>query len=274
MKLDFRYFIGAIPGFLLALLIIPIHSKLDIPLPDFIKIVISALGSLALIFALLTYLFNIKKFNSEGEDKKSDKYLNEAMKALDRAFTIFTDSNINTSPPRPDRLNWLTTARMIESYKKLKLNVTSMEHRYVLQEHEEYWRHKFYLALGSDEMLTPAYFAKPRKEMYCDSDFANLDLTSLAVIYNFTEWKSDHEDPLNSVDAAKMLSYGTILSRHHGLMTYVKLFKNISQEISKHKMSDPNPLTGTIQSLNIAMEAQEMESPEAPQSGAEARKPP
>ncbi|MBU5612177.1 hypothetical protein [Geomonas azotofigens] len=238
MNIYFRYIVGMILGFLFALLIIPVHANYDISLTEFIKIAISAFSGIALAVAVLTYLHNVTKFNLENHDKKSDKYLNEAVGALERAFLIFTDANTNTSPPRPDRLNWLTTARIIESYKSLKQKVTSLEHNVVLKEHEEYWRHKFYTALGSDEMLAPGYFAKPKEKQCFDTDFENLDLTSLAVVYNFAEWKHNYQDPLDSVDAAKMLAYGTILGRHHGLMAYVKQFKKMSEEIHNHKIND------------------------------------
>jgi hypothetical protein len=254
MREGVKYCVGAIPGFLLAVIIIPWHFHLGIPLSDYLQIVISALGGFALVFAGLSYYLSAKKFALEKTSKQSEQYLKEGIGSLERAYSIFTDSNANCSPPRPDRYNWLTTARIIQSYNKLKKHVTLVEHQIVLQEHEEYWRHKFYLTLDSNDMLSVSYFAKSKAEMAFDSDFANLDLSSLAVIYYFSEWKHDYIDPLDSVETAKLFAYGTILSRHHGLQSYVKLFSKISKEVYDYKKSDPRSLTGAVSACISATE--------------------
>jgi len=49
----------------------------------------------------------------------------EAIQALERGYRSLTQDGAVTSPPAPDRLNWLTAARHIEAYKALRSKAIS-----------------------------------------------------------------------------------------------------------------------------------------------------
>ena len=52
--------------------------------------------------------------------QSSQEILNQAVLSLERAYTALTNDGTETKPQAADRLNWLTAARHIERYKKLK----------------------------------------------------------------------------------------------------------------------------------------------------------
>ncbi|MCY1559294.1 hypothetical protein D9M68_963160 [compost metagenome] len=69
----------------------------------------------------------------------------EAVLALERAYRSLMQGAEPDSRPAADRLNWLTSARHIESYKSLRNSLKTELYRRLCREHEEHWRHEFYL---------------------------------------------------------------------------------------------------------------------------------
>jgi hypothetical protein len=235
--------IGVVIGYLLAILLMPYHLILDIGQHEYIKLLILCLTPLALILGLMTYVFNYTKAEKDNKDKISEKFMNQAIVTIERAYAILTTDGKSTDPPLALSNNWETSARLIESYKTIKNKVSSINHIDVLSEHEEYWRQKFYLALRSEQMQSPEYFAKSRKARLHDNDIQNLNPVALAVIYNFSECRKDYNDPLIKVDEAKMLAYGTIIARNSGLLTYIKQFPPLDEQIIEYQKLDPTSFT-------------------------------
>src|SRR5471032_1449226 len=75
------------------------------------------------------------------KDAESKNHLDQAILSLERAYEALTDRGTHVKPVRPDRLNWLTAARHIETFKSLKALIHTPSHRLMCADHEEYWRH-------------------------------------------------------------------------------------------------------------------------------------
>jgi len=193
------YFIlGAVSSFyILALILTP---KIDI---DFLLRLIQSFGVLATGFgvfiAFFTYKSNLSRYHEEHRKKISKEFLDESNRVLSWAYETFSRSSDNT--PKNDRVLWLTTARMIERYKKIKSQITEQEHSLIANEHEEYWRHRFYELLHNNkDKLTKDYFM-PLGDPY---HHEAIDIKSLAVILLFTKWRKGVSDPLDEIDHNKL----------------------------------------------------------------------
>src|SRR5690606_20127266 len=91
--------------------------------------------------------------------QRNQLLLEQAVKSLERAYEALTDKGQSVSPPAADRLNWLTAARHIVRYRKIKAKIVGAKtHKLLCEEHEEYWRHQFYLCLKDASALPLGYY--------------------------------------------------------------------------------------------------------------------
>jgi hypothetical protein len=150
--------------------------------------------------------------------QSSQEILNQAVLSLERAYTALTNDGTETKPPAADRLNWLTAARHIERYKKLKAKLAFDTHRTVCEEHEEYWRHKVYVCLDAPHQLSLAYY----KEKLHPERRAEIEPRSALVIHDFAKWPEGREDPIDRVDIKTIMERNEILKGNHGLKQYLE----------------------------------------------------
>jgi hypothetical protein len=136
------------------------------------------------------------------EDKRkeaSKAFLDESILLLERAYETFT--RCGTDPPRNDRMLWLSTARMIIRFRKMRDRLTEPAHQDVSDEHEEYWRFRFYsLLLENSKNFTTTYFLAGGQDM------SVIDRTSISVVFNFAEWRKGVSDPLDTVKVRELIS--------------------------------------------------------------------
>jgi len=185
---------------------IPFLEKVQSNLPT-----IQAASSLAVacsaLVAFVVYRSTVKRNNSEDTRKASEKYLSESVNLLERAYAIFTDSGVNVTPPRNDRLTWLSTARMIVRFKKMRSKIEVSEHLAIADEHVEYWRLQFYSLLRENRAnLTLAYF-QPSGDRYAGDMISR---KSIAIIFHFAKWQEADVDPLDGVDDKELLADGAV----------------------------------------------------------------
>jgi hypothetical protein len=151
--------------------------------------------------------------------QNSQEILNQAVLSLERAYAALTNDDTETKPPAADRLNWLTAARHIQRYKKLKTKLASDTHRTVCEEHEEYWRHKIYLCLDAPSQLSLAYYT----EKLQPERRAGIEPRSALVIHDFAKWPEEREDPMDKVDAEAIMKRGEALKGNLGLQQYLEI---------------------------------------------------
>ena len=101
-------------------------------------------------------------------------------------------SNKRTVPA--NRLNWLTAARHILAYQALKKEITLKVQLRICEDFEEFWRHRFYLALSDQVMSNAHYWASQGKHG------ANIGTTSALIIVDFSGWPDGKVDSTDTVD--------------------------------------------------------------------------
>ena len=185
--------------------------------------IIQAIGSLSIacsaIVAFLLFRLNLNRHKSEDAYKKSNTFLKEATNNLERVFEIFTDDSENISPPRNDRLLWLTTARMLLRFNKLRQKVNILEHIDIIEEHEEYWRFKFHKLLNENKSNFTKNYFNP------SSTFSSgncIEISSIAVIFNFAQWKEGAKDLIEEVDDKLLFAKGVIPINQLGIIEFLK----------------------------------------------------
>lgn len=169
-----------------------------------------ALGSAAVsVFAIYIPWKNVH----DGEIFK------EAIHALERAYESLTDHGKNVSPPPADRLNWLTAARHLETYKCLKARLKTNLYSVLCEENEEYWRHQFYIALLRNPMHTVSYYQN-----------GNIEPLSAIALFHFASWPKNKKDPLESIDVEALFSGSEAMRMNIGLREYLKKFPKYGGE--------------------------------------------
>lgn len=118
--------------------------------------------------------------------------------------------------PVQNRVEWLTTARMILRYKNMRGKIKEPVHKEIVDEHEEYWRHQFYVLLDDckDEIDREWFEVSPKKHKG-----KNISEKSIAVIYEFIKWKG--KDVLDVIDDKKLFASKIIYPDQCGVLSYL-----------------------------------------------------
>lgn len=153
---------------------------------DWVNVAAASAGAISAFFAFLT----IRKSVNERRD---DRLLSYAVKTLERAYESLVGSS-HTPPPPANRLAWLTTARLIEEYKKAKVRIRDRIALEELEGHEEHWRHQFYLALAPLENCQPEFYSGSANVRHLDQ----IPKITAIIIHAFASWPEAKVDPLDS----------------------------------------------------------------------------
>ncbi len=148
---------------------------------------IAALGGVG---AAISAYFSMRAFKEDRINRDTERLLAIAIQNLERAWNALTDGGLHANPPRNNRLNWLTAARLVLSYKDVKQNLKNKSALVLCEAEEEHWRHKFYLSLESLSQKF-GYYEGP------DDKSGALDPTSALVVHKFADWPEKKEDPLS-----------------------------------------------------------------------------
>lgn len=145
------------------------------------------------------------------ENLARDEILAQASTSLEYAFNTLTASGTQI-PPEQNRLNWLTAARHLIRYRALQRRLSGIQQE-ICAEREEFWRHRFYLALRALETKF-GYFERVPGHTE-ESSAKSIVPKSALVVLAFAEWPADLEDPLDSISEAEILKgRETLLNRH------------------------------------------------------------
>ena len=174
------------------------------------RTVFSGFTLISIIFVILNYWLSRSKAKKDSILTRDKEICEQAIIAIERAFSSLTYGKGKYELPEASRLNWLTSARQIERFKELKSRIKSDLYKLVCAEHEEHWKHEFYLCLPSDYLIQPSYFKD-----------GNIHLKSALVIMNFKQWAPNSTDPLDNVDGLKLTNDGYTLNGQHGLKTCI-----------------------------------------------------
>ena len=177
------------------------------------KFLVSSLTLVSVFVAFLAYRANLLKQEEDRVRDADKELLAQAQKSLEWAYNSLTDNGTNI-PPRPDRLNWLTSARHLLRHGKIAMRIRSDTYKTVHAEHEEYWRHRFYLALDHNSLLSAGYYANASAEAQPWPE--NLEVRSALVVVGFSNWPKGVKDPTDEVDRAALLKETEVLKGRAG----------------------------------------------------------
>lgn len=153
---------------------------------DWINIAAATASAVSAFFAYLTIRKSVK-------ERRDDRLLSYAVKTLERAYESLVGEPCAIPPPA-NRLAWLTTARLIEDYKKAKMRIRDKVALEELEGHEEHWRHQFYLALEPLERCQPEFYSGSDNTRLLD----RIPKVTAIIIHAFASWPEDKIDPLKA----------------------------------------------------------------------------
>lgn len=195
-----------------------------------------ATGSIAVgisaVVALNLYRTTVNRHKSEDKRNRSKEYLSQAIVAIERSYDILTDKGENTEPPRNDRALWLTAARFIIRFRRLKEKITEPDHIDVINEHSEFWRNKYATLLVKNKSNFDLAYLMPGGNPY-GGEVVHRD--AIGVVFDFARWPEDNDDPLHGVDVIEMYARGAIPIDFHGIKEYIKKYVPYHEKIENRK---------------------------------------
>lgn len=148
----------------------------------------------------------------------------EAVLALERSYRALMLGKQAGEKPNADRLNWLTAARHIESYKSLKDSLKTDLYKRLCKEHEEYWRQEYYLCILKEGIYQASYF-----------ESGPIEPRSAIVVFAFAAWPKDKSDPIDKLDIEALFDSSNLLAGNIGLRTYLEKFPQYGGEAQPAK---------------------------------------
>lgn len=133
-----------------------------------------------------------KKMEEDRKQASEDKEWVEQLRlSLEHAYDSIAVISEEGDIPMDDRVSWLTAARHISRYWDMKRNLKTGIFTTLCNEHEEYWRHRFYLLLN--KMKNGRFFGT--KHMIDEGHSEIVEPRSAAIVFAFAQWKNDDKDP-------------------------------------------------------------------------------
>jgi len=181
-------------------------------------LLVDSVSTLSTLFAGISALAAAAAIYFPWRTQKSEKFLGQATLSLERAYEALSISGEQIQPPAPNLLNWLTAARHIEQYRRLKKLIKCKDHQLVCDEQEEYWRHKFYICLDATSPLLLGYYQN-QVQSHKQSE---IEPKSAIIIHDFTKWPDEKQDPLDLANVDLILKRGKVLQGNIGLRLYLE----------------------------------------------------
>lgn len=176
---------------------------------------------IAAVIAFASAMVSIVAIYVPWRNTHDAEIFKESILALERAFRSLMRNAEEDGQPAPDRLNWLTSARHIESYKSLRKSLKTTLYKRLSEEHEEHWRHEFYLKLFNRDPITPcSYF-----------EAGPIEPRSTIIIYGFAAWPRIKRDPIDTLDLEQLFQESDLLRGNYGLKQYLTKFPQFGGEV-------------------------------------------
>ena len=158
----------------------------------------------ALLISMLAVGFTIWRGWREIQLRQSQDYLDASTRLLERAFESFEERRSDewNGLPDPDRLLWLTVARMLRESESTALEITVRSHRALYKQTKNFWRGKIHDLLKSLGKAPLTYFAENADAILGTSGDQRSPISdkSLKVLLHFLEWPKDAPDPLDGTE--------------------------------------------------------------------------
>lgn len=196
---------------------------------EFAQLVVSIITLLSLLFAWGSYKV-AQSAHRHTRDHEADKEIfQQAKVSLEWAYNTLTEDG-RYSPPRPSRLIWLVAARHLLRHEALAGMLKTQHYKLVHAEHVEYWRHRFYLTLDNNQLLTSRYWERDPE----DRSSMEIEIRSALVVVCFSNWPEDIADVIDGVDLQAILAKKGALGGRAGMGLKSLLRKRAETSSSSH----------------------------------------
>ena len=191
------------------------------------RTIFSGVALLSIAIAFFSLRVAKYKYKEESEMSHDKEVIAQAKLSLEWAFEALEyDSELKM--PKPDRLMWLTSARHILRYYELRDSLKTKIYKTICAEHEEYWRHKFYLMFSNPNFMFGSYFTDSSKPGYPE----NIELRSAMVLSVFSQWNETAEDPIDAISKQSLVSKEPYRGRMgQGLEHYQKILEDSLEKL-------------------------------------------
>ncbi|WP_164145930.1 hypothetical protein [Stenotrophomonas maltophilia] len=174
---------------------------------------VSAIGS------AITAVITASSIRGTRRDQESKQMLEQAVLSLERAYEALAKDAKPYNPPEPDRIAWLSAARLLTQYQWIKKRVTSVPHKLVLEEQEEHWRHRFYLLLQPLIGVRGVGYYSGGPSLAEKEEL--IEPMSAVVIHTFAKWPEGKVDPLAALQPDSIDPNAEFLKGNMGLQRYL-----------------------------------------------------
>lgn len=190
-------------------------------------------AALALAAVAYTADQSRRAYKEEQQRNHDAEYLPQIKKSYEWAYLTLTVDGIN-GLRESRRIAWLTAARHLRRAEALARSIQTPVFQTIQSEEEEYWQHKFYLAL-SQPLLSKASFFGDWENAH---DNARIEPTSAAVVAAFSRWKEDAKDPLADIDIGELLERDGVIGLtgpSRGLDKYIRGSTSVMAKWNLHR---------------------------------------
>lgn len=171
----------------------------------------------AALVALFSLFVTVRSSVIQRRLENDKELLSQLVLTLERAFNAIAHNGTDAEPVR-DRLAWLTAARHILEYRTLKGQLKTVLYKTLCKEHEEYWRHNFYLIF---ERIHDHQFYSWMRGNGVTKEL--IEPRSAAVLHRFSAWPEGRADPIQSVHFASEVEKGKLFSAlFHKFRSYIE----------------------------------------------------
>lgn len=184
----------------------------------------------SIVIAYLNLLASKKKSVFDLQTQKDKEVFEQAIQSLRWAYETVTDGMEN-GVPDPCRLKWLTGARHISRYYKLKELLLTDTYKLICEENEEYWRHKFYVLLNQQALRVKQYYVDESNGKWPE----NIELKSAMIINDFANWQEYKIDPLDDINREELIKNGKPFHGEcgRGIESYYCMFEEIKHQMER-----------------------------------------
>jgi hypothetical protein len=172
-----------------------------------------------LLLAFNTQRAEAARLKSESDDLN---YFNHAVKSLERAYEAMTKNATPKVALVPERLAWLTCARLLISAKDVsgRISWKSKGLLALYAGEEEYWRHRFFELFDSEDVRlasrNASYFGGEKP-----SSGFRLEERSIKVIFDFFNWEESKQDPIDRIQKYTQAELDVMKGNMSGVREYV-----------------------------------------------------
>ena len=155
---------------------------------------------LALAVSSVLAAVTIWRFRRDYRRQASHDYLTASSRLLEQAFGAFDQARSDEwdGLPEPDRLLWLTVARMLKESDATAQEINEDSHRTLYDHTRNFWRGKLRDLLQPLGSVPLTYFAEDADSIVSTSGSQRMCISpkSLKVVLDFLEWPENKPDPL------------------------------------------------------------------------------